>query len=80
MKEKLMMINQIDEILVSLCNRTAGRLSGKWPFSLMVVSQLIFKCTKGAGVGDYSSQTPPRPLSSFDTHQEPIALMQDGSK
>ena len=41
---------------------------------------LIFKCTKGAGVGDYSSgrgwsggalassQTVPRPLSSFDTH------------
>ena len=45
---------------------------------------LIFKCTEGAGVGDYSSkgrgarkslliflaspQTVPRPLSSFDTH------------
>ena len=25
---------------------------------------MIFKCTEGAGVGDYS----PRPLSSFDTH------------
>ena len=43
---------------------------------------LIFKCTEGAGVGDYSSrgrwarkiiflassQTAPYPLSSFDTH------------
>ena len=31
---------------------------------------LIFKCTEGAGVGDYSSssQTAPCPLSSFDTH------------
>ena len=34
---------------------------------------LIFKCTEGAGVGDYrsiilvSSQTVPRPLSRFDT-------------
>ena len=40
---------------------------------------LIFKCTKGAGVGDYSSrekeareiasfQTVPRPLRRFDAH------------
>ena len=41
---------------------------------------LIFKCSEGAGVGDYSSrgrwariflassQTAPYPLSSFDTH------------
>ena len=40
---------------------------------------MIFKCTEGAGVGDYSSrgrwarkiassQTAPCPLSSFDTH------------
>ena len=41
---------------------------------------LIFNCTEGAGVGDYScrergrekilasSQTAPHPLSSFDTH------------
>ena len=31
---------------------------------LTVTAILIFKCTKGAGVGDYR----PRPLSSFDTH------------
>ena len=31
---------------------------------------LIFNCTEGAGVGDYraSSQTVPRPESSFDTY------------
>ena len=31
---------------------------------LTVTAILIFKCTEGAGVGDYSSS----PLSSFDTH------------
>ena len=31
---------------------------------LTVTAILIFKCTEGAGVGDYSS----RPLGSFDTH------------
>ena len=34
---------------------------------LTVTGILIFKCTEGAGVGDYSSNRP-RPLSSFDTH------------
>ena len=42
---------------------------------LTVTGILIFKCTEGVGVGDYSSggegkgrEKPPRPLSSFDTH------------
>ena len=40
---------------------------------LTVTGILIFKCTEGAGVGDYSwgGEKPPnrpRPLSSFDTH------------
>ena len=39
---------------------------------LTVTGILIFKCTEGAGVGDYSSgwgdEKPPPPLSSFDTH------------
>ena len=36
---------------------------------LTVTSILIFKCTEGAGVGDYSFiPNRPQPLSSFDTH------------
>ena len=44
---------------------------------LTATAILIFKCTEGAGVGDYSSrwrgggrwrENRPRPLSSFDTH------------
>ena len=40
---------------------------------LTVTAILIFKCTEGAGVGDYSSReglvpNRPRPLISFDTH------------
>ena len=42
----------------------------------LMAAILIFKCTEGAGVGDYSSRgrgserppNRPRPLSSFDTH------------
>ena len=42
----------------------------------LMAAILIFKCTEGAGVGDYSSRrrggekppNRPRPLGSFDTH------------
>ena len=52
------------------CSQTPIFSCDRWDTArLLMTAILVFKCTEGAGVGDYSSsQTAPCPLSSFDTH------------